>query len=133
MEKGDAVFYGVVKNYSQNTVPVKYTFLTKVSGAFDIVKIPISIGKEITLGMAEETMKIQLGGSTYETQEEEQGVSYYLYSDETKKNFIRIFIDRDLKLIREIEVSNSPETLAGYQKEEGSDSSQESVPLGEGL
>ena len=49
-------------------------------------------------------------------EEEEQGVSYYLYSDETKKNFIRIFIDRDLKLIREIEVSNSPETLAGYQK-----------------
>lgn len=83
--------------------------------------------------MAEEAMKIQLGGSTYETQEEEQGVSYYLYSDETKKNFIRIFIDRDLKLIREIEVSNSPETLAGYRKEEGSDSSQESVPLGEGV
>ena len=133
LEKGDAVFYGVVKNYSQNTVPVEYTFLTKVSGDFDIVKIPISIGKEITLGMAEEAMKIQLGGSTYETQEEEQGVSYYLYSDETKKNFIRIFIDRDLKLIREIEISNSPETLAGYQKEEGADSSQESVPLGEGL
>lgn len=133
LEKGDIVFYGVVKNYSQNTVPVEYTFLTKISGDFDIVKIPISIGKEITLGMAEESMKIQLGGSTYETQEEEQGFSYYLYSDETKKNFIRIFIDRDLKLIREIEVSNSPETLAGYQKEEGADSSQESVPLGEGL
>ena len=56
-------------------------------------------------------MKIRLGGSTYETEEEETGTAYSLYADETKKNYIRIFVDQDLKLIREIEVSNSPEQL----------------------
>ena len=61
--------------------------------------------------MSEDDMKIRLGGSTYETEEEETGTAYSLYADETKKNYIRIFVDQDLKLVREIEVSNSPEQL----------------------
>lgn len=50
--------------------------------------------------------------------EEEKGTSYYLYSDETKKNFVRIFIDKDLGLVREIQVSNSPESLSDGKEEE---------------
>ena len=59
--------------------------------------------------MTEENMKLLLDGIPLETQKEEQGTSYYIYTDNTKKNFIRIFTDKDLGLIREIELSNSPE------------------------
>lgn len=133
LEKGDVVFYAVVKNYGDKTVPVKYTFVTTVSGDFDVVKVPISIGREITLGMSEEQMKILLGGSTYEVEEEELGSSYSFYSDETKKNYIRILVDKDLKLIREMEVSNCPEKLSKEISDEEAGSAEESVPIGEGM
>ena len=40
-----------------------------------------------------------------------EGVSYYLYADEEKRDYVRIFVDKNLKLVREIELSNSPEGL----------------------
>lgn len=101
----------MVKNYGESRIPVKNCMVTNVSGDFDVTKIPIAVGNSITLGMSEDDMKIRLGGSTYETEEEETGTAYSLYADETKKNYIRIFVDQDLKLVREIEVSNSPEQL----------------------
>lgn len=111
LEKDGQVLYAVVKNYAESKIPVKNCMVTNVSGDFDVTKMPIAVGNRIALGMGEEDMKIRLGGSTYESEEEETGTSYYLYADETKKNYIRIFVDRDLKLVREIEVSNSPEQL----------------------
>ena len=41
-----------------------------------------------------------------------------MYSDESKKNFTRIFVDKELQLVREIEVSNSPEELYGAEENE---------------
>lgn len=111
LEKDGQVLYAVVKNYAESKIPVKNCMVTNVSGDFDVTKMPIAVGNRIALGMGEDDMKIRLGGSTYESEEEETGTSYYLYADETKKNYIRIFVDRDLKLVREIEVSNSPEQL----------------------
>lgn len=111
LEKDGQALYAVVKNYGESRIPVKNCMVTNVSGDFDVTKIPIAVGNSITLGMSEDDMKIRLGGSTYETEEEETGTAYSLYADETKKNYIRIFVDPDLKLIREIEVSNSPEQL----------------------
>lgn len=124
--------YAVVKNYSNQTVPAEHTFVTRVSGDFDVVKVPITIGKGITLGMTEENMKLLLDGIPLETQEEEQGTSYYIYTDNTKKNFIRIFTDKALGLIREIELSNSPEKLTAYTQQDP-ESIPESLPLGEGM
>lgn len=117
LEKDGQVLYAVVKNYAESKIPVKNCMVTNVSGDFDVTKMPIAVGNRIALGMGEDDMKIRLGGSTYESEEEETGTSYYLYADETKKNYIRIFVDRDLKLVREIEVSNSPEQL--LEKTEG--------------
>ena len=93
--------------------------------------VTITIGKGITLGMTEENMKLLLDGIPLETQKEEQGTSYYIYTDNTKKNFIRIFTDKDLGLIREIELSNSPEQLTAYTQQ-APESIPESLPLGEG-
>lgn len=132
LEQDGAVLYAVVKNYSDKTVPAEYTFVTRVSGDFDVVKIPITIGKGITLGMSEENMQLLLDGIPFETKEEEKGVSYYIYTDSTKKNFIRIFTDKDLGLIREIELSNSPEQLITYTQQE-SENIPESFPLREGM
>ena len=56
------VLYAVVKNYSNQTVPAKHAFVTKISGDFDVVKVPITIGKGITRGMTEENMKLLLDG-----------------------------------------------------------------------
>ena len=56
-------------------------------------------------------MKEALSDAKYETNEEEEGVSYYLYADEEKRDYVRIFVDKNLKLVREIELSNSPEGL----------------------
>ena len=117
LEKDGQVLYAVVKNYAESKIPVKNCMVTNVSGDFDVTKMPIAVGNRIALGMGEDDMKIRLGGSTYESEEEETGTSYYLYADETKKNYIRIFVDRYLKLVREIEVSNSPEQL--LEKTEG--------------
>ena len=132
LEQDGAVLYAVVRNYSDKTVPAEYTFVTRVSGDFDVVKIPIIIGKGITLGMSAENMQLLLDGIPYETKDEEQGTSYYIYTDLTKKNFVRIFIDKDLGLIREIELSNSPEQLTTYTQQE-SENIPESLPLGEGM
>lgn len=118
LEKDGHTLYTVVKNYGEQTIPVNYAFLTSLSGDFDVTKVAVAVGDGITLGKSEAEMKNLLDGHTFESQEEENGTSYYLYSDETKKNFVRIFIDKDLGLIREIQVSNSPETLlSGEEKE----------------
>ena len=132
LEQDGAVLYAVVRNYSDKTVPAEYAFVTRVSGDFDVVKVPITIGKGITLGMSEENMQLLLDDIPCETKDEEQGISYYIYTDSTKKNFIRIFTDKDLGLIREIELSNSPEQLTTYTQQE-SENIPESLPLGEGM
>ena len=46
--------------------------------------------------MSEENMQLLLDDIPCETKDEEQGISYYIYTDSTKKNFIRIFTDKDL-------------------------------------
>lgn len=128
LEKAGQTLYAVVKNYGEKTVEIQHGFVTNVSGDFDVTKVLLAVGNHITLGMTEEDMKILLGGSTYEAAEEEEGTSYYLYSDETKRNFIRIFVDKELKLIREIEVSNSPAVLDGSQGEADGEESGEDSP-----
>lgn len=128
LEKDGHTIYGVVKNYGDQTIGMEHAFMTNVSGDFDVTKVPIAVADGITLGMAEEEMKSRFGENTYETSEEEKGISYYLYSDETKKNFIRILVDKDLKLVREIEVSNSPDTL-GNKEEDSQTQAPESSAL----
>ena len=76
-----------------------------------MTKVSIGVGDGIVLGMPAEEMKQRLEGSVYQKEEDEKGENYFIYSDESKKNFIRIFVDKDLQLVRELEVSNSPETL----------------------
>lgn len=121
LEKNGQTLYAVVKNYAEQTVKMENTFLTNLSGDFDVIKVPITIGNEITLGMSEEELKIRLEGSNYETEEGENGIVYFLYSDETKKNFIRIQVDRELCLIRGIEMTNSPENIGGIEDKEETD------------
>ena len=111
LEKDGQTLYGVVNNYSKSAVPIKNSFLTNLHGDFDVTKVPIQIYRGITLGMNEESMKEALSDAKYETKEDEEGVSYYLYADEEKRDYVRIFVDKNLKLVREIELSNSPEGL----------------------
>ena len=111
--------YAVVKNYGEETTNTQNTFVTNLSGDFDVTKVSIGVGDEIVLGMSAEEMRQRMEESLYEKEEDEKGENYYIYSDESKKNFIRIFVDRDLQLVREIEVSHSPETL--YEGEENED------------
>lgn len=120
LEKKGQILYAVVKNYSDQTVKVENTFVTNVSGDFDVTKIPIEINRGITLGMSEENLKQQLEEGGYEIQEEEKGTAYYVYLDETKKNYIKIFVDKELRLVREIQITNSPQSLIkdGEPKEE---------------
>lgn len=127
LEKGEHTLYAVVKNYAGQAVEIENTFVTNLSGDFDVTKVPIAVGEGVTLGVSEEDMKSALGGASYETEEEEKGTAYYLYSDETKKNFIKIFVDRDLRLVREIQVSNSPETLSPVQEGENQDTPDSAV------
>lgn len=131
LEKDGQTLYAVVKNYAEQTVEVSHSFVTNLSGDFDVIKVPIALAKDITLGMSEENLKIQLDGISYENSEEESGTSYYIYSDETKKNFIHIFVDKDLKLVREIEISNSPETLSGTENDGQQESPDSSVLIDE--
>ena len=96
LEKDGQTLYGVVNNYSKSAVPIKNSFLTNLHGDFDVTKVPIQIYRGITLGMNEESMKEALSD---------------LYADEEKRDYVRIFVDKNLKLVREIELSNSPEGL----------------------
>lgn len=50
LEQEGTVLYAVVKNYSNQTVSAKHAFVTKISGDFDVVKVPITIGKGISTG-----------------------------------------------------------------------------------
>lgn len=119
LEKNGQSLYAVVKNYGEETTNTQNTFVTNLSGDFDVTKVFIGVGDEIVLGMSAEEMRQRMEESLYEKEEDEKGENYYIYSDESKKNFIRIFVDRDLQLVREIEVSHSPETL--YEGEENED------------
>lgn len=125
LEKNGQILYAVVKNYAKNTVKAKDTFVTNLSGDFDVLKVPINIGKGIALGMSEEEMKAALRGIDCETKEEDSGTIYTIYSDDTKKNYIQILADKELHLIRSIEVTNSPESLDGVsdEKDDAPDSS----------
>lgn len=118
LEKNGQSLYAVVKNYGDETTDIQNTFVTNLSGDFDVTKVSIGVGDEIVLGMTAEEMKKRLDEKNYERNEEEKGENYFLYSDESKKNFIRIFVDENLQLIREIEVSNSPEVLYEGEKNE---------------
>lgn len=108
LTKKGQTLYAVVNNYADKTVLAENSFVIGVSGDFDVLKIPITIAKGITLGMSEEALKKCLEGEDFEVEELEDGKSYYLYSDKIKKNFTRIYVDKSLSLIREIEISNSP-------------------------
>lgn len=119
LEKNGQSLYAVVKNYGEETTNTQNTFVTNLSGDFDVTKVSIGVGDEIVLGMSAGEMRQRMEESLYEKEEDEKGENYYIYSDESKKNFIRIFVDRDLQLVREIEVSHSPETL--YEGEENED------------
>ena len=118
LEKNGQSLYAVVKNYGEATTNIQNTFVTNLSGDFDVTKVSIGVGDEIVLGMPAEEMKQRLEGSVYQKEEDEKGENYFIYSDESKKNFIRIFVDKDLQLVRELEVSNSPETLDEYEENE---------------
>ena len=116
LEKNGQSLYAVVKNYDEETTDIQNTFVTNLSGDFDVTKVSIGVGEEIVLGISAEEMKARLGENSYEAKEEEKGTDYFLYSDESKKNFTRIFVDKELQLVREIEVSNSPEKLYGAEE-----------------
>lgn len=116
LEKNGQSLYAVVKNYGEETTNIQNTFITNLSGDFDVTKVSIGVGDEIALGMSAEEMKQRMDESLYEKVDDEKGENYYIYSDESKKNFVRIFVDRELQLVREIEVSHSPEIL--YEGEE---------------
>ena len=118
LEKNGQSLYAVVKNYDEETTDIQNTFVTNLSGDFDVTKVSIGVGEEIVLGISAEEMKARLGETSYEAKEEEKGTDYFLYSDESKKNFTRIFVDKELQLVREIEVSNSPEELYGAEENE---------------
>lgn len=119
LEKNGQSVYAVVKNYGEETTEIQNTFVTNLSGDFDVTKVPIGVGNEIVLGMPAEEMKQRIEEGTYEKEEDEKGENYFIYSDESKKNFVRIFVDKDLQLVREIEVSNSPEALYEGEENEG--------------
>ena len=122
LERDGQTLYAVVNNYADLAVPLENSFVISVHGDFDVTKVSVEIYRGITLGMSEETMKALLGDNVYETEELDNGVSYFIYADEAKQNYTRIFVDKDLKLVREIELSNSPDTLSaaaiGTPKEE---------------
>ena len=111
LERDGQTLYAVVNNYADLAVPLENSFVISVHGDFDVTKVSVEIYRGITLGMSEETMKALLGDNVYETEELDNGVSYFIYADEAKQNYTRIFVDKDLKLVREIELSNSPDTL----------------------
>lgn len=123
LEKDGQTLYGVVNNYSKSAVPIENSFLTNLHGDFDVTKVPIQIYRGITLGMDEESMKEALSNAEYETKEEDEGLSYYLYADEKKRDYVRVFIDKDLHLVREIELSNSPEGLENNTADEETEKS----------
>lgn len=131
LEKNEQSLYAVVKNYGEKTTDVQNTFVTNLSGDFDVTKVAIGVGDEIVLGMSAEEMKQQLEGSVYEKEDDEKGENYFIYSDESKKNFTRIFVDGNLQLVREIEVSNSPETLKRGEENEGEKTNSSDVLLNE--
>lgn len=131
LEKNEQSLYAVVKNYGEKTTDVQNTFVTNLSGDFDVTKVAIGVGDEIVLGMSAEEMKQQMEGSVYEKEDDEKGENYFIYSDESKKNFTRIFVDGNLQLVREIEVSNSPETLKQGEENEGEKTNSSDVLLNE--
>lgn len=112
LEREGQTLYAVVNNYADMAVPMENSFIISVHGDFDVTKVSVEMYRGITLGMSEETMKALLGDNAYETEETDRGVSYFIYADEEKQNYTRIFVDKDLKLVREIELSNSPDTLS---------------------
>lgn len=133
LEKAGQVLYAVVRNYSQDTVGIENTFVTSLSGDFEVTKVSIGAGDGITLGMTEEDMKIRLGGTTYETGEDEKGNSCYsCYSDESGQNYVKFLVDRELRLVREIQVANSPEQLSSSGEEENQEQTDSTALMEQG-
>lgn len=133
LEKAGQVLYAVVRNYSQDTVGIENTFVTSLSGDFEVTKVSIGAGDGITLGMTEEDMKIRLGGTTYETGEDEKGNSCYsCYSDESGQNYVKFLVDRELRVVREIQVANSPEQLSSSGEEENQEQTDSTALMEQG-
>lgn len=111
LEKDGQTLYAVVNNYENQRVTVENSFVTNVHGDFDVTKVPIEIYRGITLGMGEETVKTLLEENEYQTEKNEEGTLYYIYTDKEQQNYTKIFVDKDLNLVRGIELSNSPEDI----------------------
>lgn len=121
LEKDGQRLYGVAANYSDVSVVIENSFLTTVHGDFDTTKVPIKIYKGITLGMDEENVKALLEGVTYETKEEDGILNYYYYAEEEKLDYVKISIDQNLGLVREIELNNNPDSLPQIEGEQGNE------------
>lgn len=133
LEKDDQVLYAVVRNYSQEPVSIENTFVTSLSGDLEVTKVSIGAGDGITLGMTEEDMKIRLGGATYQVDEDEKGNSRYsCYSDESGQNYVRFLVDKELRLVREIQVSNSPEQLRAPEEGESGEQTDSTALMEQG-
>ena len=81
-----------------------------------MTKVSIGVGDEIVLGMPAEEMKQRLEGSVYQKEEDEKGENYFIYSDESKKNFIRIFVDKDLQLVESLRFPTVPRPWMSTRK-----------------
>ena len=111
MEKDGQKLNAVVTNYSSTAVTIENTFVTMVHGDFDMTKVPIKVYRGITLGMLESTVIPLLDGIDYHMEEAEGRRNYYIYADEDQLDYLKISIDTDLELVREIEINNNPDVL----------------------
>lgn len=119
LEKDGVSLYAVAVNYSDVTTIIENCFLTGIHGDFDLTKVPIQIFKGISLGMEERDMVELLEGITYEEKENDQLKDYIYYLSEDQLNYIRIGVDRKLGLVREIAISNAPDSLLDSYGTEG--------------
>ena len=106
LERKGQTLYAVVRNYAEKTAVLENCFILNVHGDFNITRVPVETGKGIALGISEEQVEESLKDLTFEKRDNEYGTSYYVYPGESKDDYLRIFVDGELGLVREIEMSN---------------------------
>lgn len=116
--------YSMVKNFGSEPATIKSCFVTNVYGDMDTTKVPVSVAGGITLGMQEKDfLERSKGDKPEKTNDEEKKMDVYsFYFDTGKINGIMVYIDRDLKIVRQIQVVNdvfnpAPESDAAAETE----------------
>lgn len=93
------------KNYSDTPIAIENCYITSLIGNNSSLKVPITLSKDITIGMRQSELEASLEDIDYDIKEHYSLIYYHLKISDSNREYIDLILDKDLDSVSEIVVS----------------------------